>query len=93
MAVNRTSLVALVGVLTLAPALTLANPLGVVKESGRAAGHATRDGVLTVGRTVGAFFAHGPRTAKRTWKANAARTKADAHADKARIQAEAHDER
>ncbi len=81
------------GVITLAPGLVAANPIGVVRESGRAAGHATRDGVLTVGRTIGAFFAHGPRTAKRTWKANAARTHADAHADKARIAAAAHDER
>ena len=93
MRVTRISIVAFVGVITLAPALAVANPLGVVKESGRAAGHAARDGVVTVGRTIGAFFAHGPRTAKRTWKANAARTRADAHADKARIEEEAHDER
>ena len=93
MGVTRISIVAFVGVITLAPAPVVADPLGVVKESGRAAGHAARDGMVTVGRTIGDFFAHGPRTAKRTWKANAARTKADARADKARIAAQAHDER
>ena len=70
-----------------------ANPAGVVKESGRTAGHAVRDGTLAVGRTVRDFFLHGPHTAKRTWRANADRTRADAHADKARVKDEAHDER
>jgi len=93
MGVNRKSIIAFVSVISLAPAVAAANPVGVVRESGRTAGHAVRDSVQTVGRTIGAFFVHGPRTAKRTWKANAARTKADAHADKARIEKEAHDER
>jgi hypothetical protein len=70
-----------------------ADPLGVVKESGRTAGHSVRDGVLTFGRTTRDFFTHGPRTAKRTWNANAAHTRAVAHQDKARVKAEAHDER
>jgi hypothetical protein len=89
----RNSLVGAVGVLLLAPTLATASPVGVVRESGRTAGHAVRDSVQTVGRTIGAFFVHGPRTAKRTWKANAARTKADAHADKAAVQREAREER
>jgi hypothetical protein len=93
MGVTRNWIVAVVGVITLTPVLAAANPLGVVKESGRTAGHAVRDSVETVGRTVGAFFQHGPRTAKRTWKVNAARTKADAHADKAGVVREARDER
>ena len=70
-----------------------ANPVGVVKESGRTAGHAVRDGAQTVGRTTRDFFKHGPRTAKRTWKANTARTRTDARADKERVKREAHDER
>jgi len=70
-----------------------ANPIGVMKESGRTAGHAVRNGVLTVGRTVRDFFTHGPRTAKRTWTANAARTRMDARVDRDRIRREAHDER
>ena len=49
-----------------------ADPIGVVKESGRTAGHSVRDGSLTVGRTVRDFFVHGPRRAKYTWKSNAA---------------------
>ena len=93
MGVNRSSIIALVGVITLAPTLAAANPLGVVIESGKTAGHAARDGVQTVGRTIGAFFTHGPRTAKRTWNANAARTNANAHAGKSRIEWEARDER
>jgi hypothetical protein len=70
-----------------------ADPVGVVKESGRTAGHAVRDGAQTVGRTVGDFFKHGPHTAKRTWQENAARTKADAHADKEHVKQEAHSEK
>ena len=93
MSVNRRSIIAFVGVICLAPAVAVANPVGVVRESGRTAGHAVRDSVQTVGRTVGAFFVHGPRTAKFTWKANIAHLKADAHADKARVKEEAHDER
>lgn len=70
-----------------------ADPVGVVKESGKTAGHAVRDGALTVGRTTRDFFKHGPHTAKRTWKRNAAQTRADGRHDKARVKAEAHDER
>ena len=69
-----------------------ADPIGVVKESGRTAGHATRDGALTVGRTVRDFFTHGPHTAKRTWQRNAEHTSDDAHADAARVRQEAHSE-
>jgi hypothetical protein len=93
MRVTRNSIVAFVGLVSLTPAFVMASPLGVVTESGKTAGHAVRDSVQTVGRTVGAFFRHGPRTAKRAWKTNAARTKADAHADKAGIVREARDER
>ncbi len=93
MGVNRRVLIGFVGMISLAPAVAVANPVGVVRESGRTAGHAVRDSVQTVGRTVGAFFVHGPRTAKLTWKTNVAHLKADAHADKARVESEAHDER
>jgi hypothetical protein len=92
MGMTRKSVV-LMGVLSLAPSPVLADPLGVVEESGRLAGYAVRDSVETVGWTVHDFFAHGPRTAKYTWRANAARTKADAHAGRRRIVREAHDER
>ena len=91
MSVSR-SIVAVVAVISLTPTFAAANPIGVVRESGRTAGHAVRDSVQTVGRTVGAFFQHGPRTAKHAWKANAARTKADAHADKAAVVGEARNE-
>jgi hypothetical protein len=93
MVITRKSIVAFVGVITLAPSLAIATPVGVVKESGRTAGYATRDGVLTLGRTIRDFFVHGPRTAKHTWRANAAMTKADARIGKRRIVREAHDER
>jgi hypothetical protein len=63
----------------------------VPKESARTAGHAVRDGTLAVGRTVRDFFTGGPRKAKQTWKENAARTRADAHADKERVKAAAHE--
>jgi hypothetical protein len=66
-----------------------ADPVGVVKESGRTAGHSVRDGSKTVGRTVRDFFTGGPRKAKTTWKANAAHTRAVARGDKARVKAEA----
>ena len=89
----RSAIVALFAMMTLVPGLAAANPPGVVRESGRTAGYAVRDSVLTVGRTIGAFFAHGPRTAKYTWKANAALTKANAHAGGSRVRYEAHDER
>jgi hypothetical protein len=65
------------------------DPLGVVKESGRTAGHSVRDGSLTVGRTVRDFFKKGRKGAKKTWKENAAMTRANARADKARVKAEA----
>lgn len=68
-----------------------ADPVGVVKESGRTTGHAIRDGAQTVGRTVRDFFKGGPHKAKRTWKENAARTRADARADKAHVKREAHE--
>ena len=69
-----------------------ANPVGVVKESGRTAGHAVRDGALTVGRTVRDFFKHGPHTAKRTWQRNAEMTSEEADAGGARVKQEAHSE-
>jgi hypothetical protein len=86
-----------VAILTVAIALgampAAADPVGVVKESGRTAGHAVRDGALTVGRTTRDFFKHGPRTAGRTWEANADHTSAEAHRDADRVRHEAHDER
>jgi hypothetical protein len=63
----------------------------VPKESGRTAAHAIRDGSLTVGRTVRDFFKGGPHAARRTWRANAAETRADARAGKARVRAAAHE--
>ena len=77
--------------LVVAAATAHADPVGVVKESGRTAGHSVRDGSLTVGRTVRDFFTHGPRTAKRTWKSNAAQTRATARNDKERVKAEANE--
>jgi hypothetical protein len=50
------------------------------KEGALTGGHAARDGVQTFGRSVGAFFRGGPKAAKETWKANAARTRANAKA-------------
>jgi hypothetical protein len=61
----------------------------VTKESARTAGHAARDGALTFGHTVRDFFTGGPAAAKRRWKADAARTRADAHEGKARVKAAA----
>ena len=89
----RVVLAAFVAIVLFAATPLGADPGGVVKESGRTAGHAVRDGAQTVGRTVRDFFTHGPHTAKQTWKANAARTRADARADDSRIKHEAHDER
>ena len=68
-----------------------ADPVGVVKESGRTTGHAVRDGAQTFGRTVHDFFTGGTHEAKRTWKSNAARTRADARAGGARVKREAHE--
>jgi hypothetical protein len=51
---------------------------GTVEEAARTGGHAARDGALTFGRSVKAFFHGGPTAAKKTWKANAAKTKRDA---------------
>jgi hypothetical protein len=51
---------------------------GVVVESAKTGGRAARDGVLTFGRTTRDFFTKGPKAASRTWKENAARTKATA---------------
>src|SRR5262245_2928839 len=45
-----------------------ADPVGVVKESGRTAGEATKDGVLTFGRTTRDFFTEGTQSAKHTWR-------------------------
>ena len=87
----RTTIVAVVVGLVLAAAPGHADPIGVVKESGRTAGHSVRDGSLTVGRTVRDFFVHGPRRAKYTWKSNAAQTRATARADKERVKAEANE--
>jgi hypothetical protein len=87
---SSAALLALVAVLSATPAA--ASPIGVLRESGRTVGHAIRDGALTVGRTVRDFFEHGPHTAKRTWQENAARTRADAHADGERVKQEAHSE-
>ena len=81
----------LLAVLLAATAPAFADPVGVVKESGRTAGHAVRDGVQTFGRTVRDFFKGGPHQAKRTWQANAERTREDAHHDKAHVKEEAHD--
>ena len=69
----------------------MSDPVGVVRESGRTAGHSVRDGSKTLGRTIRDFFVHGPRQAKRTWKGNAAHTRAVARADKARVKAEANE--
>jgi hypothetical protein len=77
--------------ITLTTPLCHADPVGVVKESGKTAGHAVRDGAQTVGRTTRDFFKHGRRHAKRTWHSNAERTKADARRDKARVKAEANE--
>lgn len=87
----RTLSSVLVVAAVVAAAPVRADPVGVVKESGRTTGHAVRDGAQTVGRTVRDFFKGGPHKAKRTWKENAARTKADARADKAAVKREAHD--
>jgi len=86
------SVILVLALLLTAPA-AWANPIGVVTESARTAGHAARNGSLTVGRTVRDFFTHGPRTAGRTWKRNAGYTHAQAKADGTRVKAEAHDER
>jgi hypothetical protein len=82
--------------LGLAAVLGAARPLqaggpvkGTVKESARTGGHAARDGAQTFGRTVRDFFTKGPRAAKRTWKENAARTKANARAGGKRVRAAA----
>jgi hypothetical protein len=87
---SSVGLLLLIAALTATPAA--ANPIGVLKECGRTAGHAVGNGALTVGRTVRDFFEHGPHTAKRTWQENAARTGAEAHADKERVRREAHSE-
>jgi hypothetical protein len=80
----------------IAAVLSAARPLAAdgpvketVKESARTGGHAARDGAQTFGRTVRDFFTKGPRAAKRTWKENAARTKAEARAGGKRVKAAA----
>jgi len=94
MKTNETSVATIVAALVLLgmPTVVAADPIGVVKESGRTAGHAVRDGSLTVGRTVRDFFKHGPRTAKRTWIRNAEQTSDEARAGGERVRREAHDE-
>ena len=82
---------ALLAAIILAAIPGRADPIGVVKESGRTTGHAVRDGAQTVGRTVRDFFKGGPHKAKRTWQGNAARTRADMRADKAAVKREAHE--
>jgi hypothetical protein len=86
------TLLAIGAACAIAASVASANPIGVVEESGKTAGHAVGNGAETVGRTVGDFFVHGPHTAKRTWRRNAAKTRADAHRDKERVKAEAHSE-
>jgi hypothetical protein len=71
------------------PSLGHASPLGVVKESGRTAGHAIRDGALTFGRTTRDFFVHGSRTARRTWDENAEELATNARRNTERVKAEA----
>lgn len=63
-----------------------------IKESAKTGGHAVRDGALTFGRSTRAFFKHGPKAAKRTWKANAQATKQHAKDGGRRTRAAAHEE-
>ena len=51
-----------------------------VKEAANTGGYPARDGALTFGRSTRDFFKGGPGAARRTWKANAAHTKATAKA-------------
>ena len=48
---------------------------GTVKEAARTGGRTARDGAVTFGRSTEAFFTEGPSAARKTWKANAAKTK------------------
>jgi hypothetical protein len=87
--VGRT--VALVAVLALAPLVATAGETGakvggVVEESAKTGGHAIRDGFLTFGRTVRAFFTGGGRAAQETWHENAARTRENAREGGSRIE-------
>ena len=61
-----------------------------VKEAAKTGGHAARDGALTFGRSTRDFFKGGPEAAKKTWRENAARTKANAKAGGRRTRAAAH---
>jgi len=63
-----------------------------VKEAAKTGGHATRDGVLTFGRSTRDFFKGGPDAAKKTWRKNAATTKSNARSGAARTRAAAHGE-
>jgi hypothetical protein len=90
--VGRT--VALVAVLALAPLVATAGETGakvggVVEESAKTGGHAIRDGFLTFGRTVRAFFTGGGRAAQETWHENAASTRENAREGGSRIEGEA----
>jgi hypothetical protein len=86
---NRTLAMAVAASALLVATSASASPWGVVKESGRTAGHAIRDGGLTVGRTIRDFFIGGPHMAERTWNANAGHTSAQARRDTERVKAEA----
>jgi hypothetical protein len=90
--VGRT--VVLSAVLALAPLVAMAGETGakvggVVEESAKTGGHAIRDGFLTFGRTVRAFFTGGGRAAQETWHENAARTRANAREGARRVEGEA----
>ena len=61
----------------------------VVTESLKTGGRAARDGVLTFGRATRDFFTKGPGAAGKTWKANAAGTKATAKAGARAVRAAA----
>ena len=82
--------VVLSAMLALAPLVaTGARVSGVVEESAKTGGHAIRDGFLTFGRTVRAFFTGGGRAARETWHDNAARTRENARVGASRVEGEA----
>jgi hypothetical protein len=90
--VGRT--VVLSAVLALAPLVATAGETGAkvggaVEESAKTGGHAIRDGFLTFGRTVRAFFTGGGPAAQETWHENAARTRANAREGARRVEGEA----
>jgi len=90
--VGRT--VVLSAVLALAPLVATAGETGakvggVVEESAKTGGHTIRDGFLTFGRTMRAFFTGGGRAAQETWHENAVRTRANAREGARRVAGEA----